>query len=991
MHHLSSEMSEWSVDSTARFSCKKDNREFNMCDDCQSCLFTTKLNDSTEWLLRADQTSKRRFITGILVRCKSVEILENILHVLQVTLGKDFTYARTRVKAYTPRDVKIWRSDKILHPDLLRMSETDTWEWFTNSPTWTKSKYLMGILCLCDPELLHMLGNLVRVLIAGEKLELLKFNTAKKDGWTELDKVAVRNQRKSSSVVDSEDPAVMVVPRSSTSMSGVSLHRDFMRGLPVDIAKRILGLLDTSSLQSCRQVSPHWQYLTEEILTELRVKKMVEDQAMVMQGSSCSGANPAYAKIREVLVPFREDDKYIHPTQLFCKYKKDSRGFESVYMDVKTKAVEMEERNVYCGVFNILVLLDREDPSRVAHYSGGRVVALGSRDRMVHLLDIPLLKEVPSRLQGHVGSVRAVLVCEERSLVISASYDLTIRCWNLNTGTCTLLLTGHTGTINCLDLHGHILVSGARDCKVKVWSLLSGHCLTRLKFGHRKPVQCVKIHTPVVFSGCEGGLVKMWDTEVATLLKVMDGHHGCVRCLFFDQWHVLSGGSDGQVLAWSTNSAFKKSLMNFPHPREVSTLSFLFLRVITGCADGKIRIFNFLSGDCLRVIKISTHQSTVLSLHAHHNNILVNSSSRVLLLQFAQECWDYTAKAERTLGGAGVLTPPQDPPLCKLLHTASMCPAAPGARQARGARMAPSHHARSSSAPSMQWHARENPPVTSKCVMTLSERAVGERVRKRGLHHPVTPAQVLLKVGSPSQQPHSCDLASSNMKLNAGVRDAWGPLPPDPNKQQQSGGSHPPPPHPLHPSPPLPCKTPKRPHSAPGLSQSSFKGMVKIYTPLRTHTVNLHLRDSLHSGQIRSSIPSPMLVQPRSGRGIYEQPSYPERQQSVSRARRVGALTTVGEVDVRLARPEFRRSAGKPPGRRVDMETSDIKPMKAHNPLDPFREHGGFQLKTDTEVEEFIQAQSDLHRPTTHAKVTEKQCRTAWKLKIRGVSARGYT
>lgn len=48
-------------------------------------------------------------------------------------------------------------------------------------------------------------------------------------------------------------------------------------------------------------------------------------------------------------------------------------------------------------------------------------------------------------------------------------------------------------------------------------------------------------------------------------------------------------------------------------------MSFLFLRIITGCMDGKIRIFNFLTGDCLRVIKTNIKQCPVLSLHTHHN------------------------------------------------------------------------------------------------------------------------------------------------------------------------------------------------------------------------------------------------------------------------------------------------------------------------------------------------------------------------------------
>ncbi|XP_036427711.1 CMT1A duplicated region transcript 1 protein [Colossoma macropomum] len=1062
-----SDHSEPSADSAVRLSCRTRSGEFSTCGRCQSCVCTANLSGSAQWLLSAGEAAKRRFLTGILVRCRSVEILEKVQNVLQVTLGKDFTYARSHVKAVSQEEFRDCGCG---------MSMMDTWEWFSKSPNWTKSNYLLGVLSLCDTELLHMLGNLVSVLIAREKRGFLQFNTAGMDDdcsslseshysfhsgdhpeldlliqasstykpvyecfphetqdncaaeilhrseptknaiWSELEEVTFRGRRGKDSDThsdSSEDPALMVVPRSSKSMSGVSLHRDFIRRLPVDIAKRILGLLDTATLQHCKLVSQHWRYLTEEILRENEVKKMVENQAMVLQGSSSLGVNPVYARIREVLVPLREEEMYIQPLAISPK-SKNVRDFESAYVGVKTKAVEMEERNVYCGVFNILVLLDREDPSRVIHYSGGHMVAVGSKDRMVHLLDVSLLKEVPLRMQGHAGSVRAVLVCEERDLVISASYDLSIRCWSLKTGACTLLLWGHMGTINCLDLHANLLVSGARDCRVKVWNLQTGQCCERLKFRHRKPVVCVKISASLVLSGCEGGQVKMWEMEKAALLKVVDGHQGCVKCLFFDQWHILSGGSDGQVLAWSTNADFTKSLMTFHHPKEVLTLSFLFLRVITGCADGKIRIFNFLTGDCLRVIKISTNQSPILSLHAHSNNILVNSSSRVLLLRFSQERWDYSAQSERRsalhlpLNGIAerkALSASSKPKTCK--------------RDGRARARVFSHHTRSLSAPPTQqahaaqsmhpatWNERHDQqtsglspsrPIsghsrdtqTPRSTATGSdlcklhgERAVREHVKKRGVHRPMTAPQMLLKV-HPTQQPHSCDLAMSNMRLNAAVRDAWGPSPTGLEPQTRTSPSPPPP------------KAPKRPHSTPKpRTESCYKGTVKIYTPLRTHTVDLHLQPSLHSRNVYSSIPPPTLVQPQTGLGIHEPLSHPKpksrQPQTACGVRKVGAFTTTAEEDVQSPQKMFMRSIVKHPGRHVDFDLPS-KPRRAHIPLDPFRERGGFQLKTDTELEELIQAQAQLHHMPTHtAEDNERQRKTAWKLKIKGVPPYDYT
>lgn len=127
------------------------------------------LHGNPGWLLGAGQETKRRFLTGILLRCRSTEILENIQNVLQVTSGKDFTYARSRVKV----ECRDW-GEGGLGARLIRTRMTALWEKFSRSPNWAKSKYLLEILSQCDTELLHMLGNLVRVLIARYKRGFLQ-------------------------------------------------------------------------------------------------------------------------------------------------------------------------------------------------------------------------------------------------------------------------------------------------------------------------------------------------------------------------------------------------------------------------------------------------------------------------------------------------------------------------------------------------------------------------------------------------------------------------------------------------------------------------------------------------------------------------------------------------------------------------------------------------------------------------------------------------
>lgn len=144
-----------------------------------TCHYTNKLYSSTQWLIGAGETAKRRFLTGILMRCQSLEILQNVQNVLQVTLGKDFTYTRSRSRVKAGDMVTI--SSSAPDAKLLGKEMLNTWEWFKNSPNLTKTNYFLGLLTFCDAELLYMLGNLARVLIAREKrnLNFLRCNTGK--------------------------------------------------------------------------------------------------------------------------------------------------------------------------------------------------------------------------------------------------------------------------------------------------------------------------------------------------------------------------------------------------------------------------------------------------------------------------------------------------------------------------------------------------------------------------------------------------------------------------------------------------------------------------------------------------------------------------------------------------------------------------------------------------------------------------------------------
>ena len=71
---------------------------------------------------------------------------------------------------------------------------------------------------------------------------------------------------------------------------------------------------------------------------------------------------------------------------------------------------------------------------------------------------------------------------------ISASYDKTLKVWDLKSGQCVMTLQGHTDTVYSVAvLPNGNAISASYDNTLKVWDLKSGQCVMTLQ-GHTDSV-----------------------------------------------------------------------------------------------------------------------------------------------------------------------------------------------------------------------------------------------------------------------------------------------------------------------------------------------------------------------------------------------------------------------------------------------------------------------------------------------------------------------
>ncbi|XP_025719935.2 F-box and WD repeat domain containing protein 10B isoform X2 [Callorhinus ursinus] len=1018
------------------FCCEKGDSSVPVCQKCETCVLAWKIFSTKEWFRRVGEVPQRRFLVSILEQLDSFYLLHYFQNILQTTQGKDFIYSRSRINL-SRKEGKIVRSslNQILDKTV-KQKMREMLYWFGRSTHRTKANYTLLLLQMCDPKLLLMAANVIRGLFlrqqnsvaddnaqcetsdvfwaastknasfpssrASEKeksLENMGVEASNTEGqWkssiqciSEMNRLFSRKADLSKAEYTPSDLLVDLDVVKDLS-SGVSKYRDFIHYLPIHLSKYILSMLDKNNLNRCASVSQHWAMLVQQVKVDLSMHTFIQSHITFLQGSYTKGIDPNYANRLFVPVPkITDNGKCMRVKNQKWKLRiKNDYNLWAAYQNQETQQVQMEERNVFCGTYNIRILSDTWDRNRVIHYSGGDLVAVSS-NRKIQLLDVIQVKELPIEFRGHAGSVRTLFLCEEENFLLSGSYDLSIRSWDLKSGACIRIFNGHQGTITCMDLYKNRLVSGARDCQVKEWDVETGKCLKTFK--HKDPILATRINDTYIVSSCERGLVKVWHIVMAQLVKTLSGHEGAVKCLCFDQWHLLSGSTDGLVMAWSMVGKYERCLMAYKHPKEVLHVALVFLRVISACADGKIRIYNFLNGNCLKVMKANGRGDPVLSFFIQGNRMVINTESNILMFQFENVKWQYSldqakqkkkdkeedweenglteipsrssiqafslrdsTSSKQTVAQESLLSKPYR---SRVLLRAARVPTEVllEGPPSQGRSKSPQRDGKKRASPLSKEAKSLGGHTTKEDEEKVPPGDLIKRSKKKRWQIPMSADQFLLTVNA-LQQVHNSGEFAYPRRPQTQVIDAWGPSISHPRKVLSFKGKS------------IQQAVDRLRWSNPPID------VTQTSIPLETQKLQPNLKNSLHSPRVQSTIPQPAIICPRFAVALKG-----EGQETGSINRTVRPCSPLTSLQV--IKPN--RMLAPP----VDRRTKSVKKERPrfYTTLDPFRMNTKFMLLTVKEEKEYGEAKMKEFQARKPSEVVnpEKARRAAWIRKIKGL------
>lgn len=107
------------------------------------------------------------------------------------------------------------------------------------------------------------------------------------------------------------------------------------------------------------------------------------------------------------------------------------------------------------------------------------------------------------------------MISSDGAYALSASWDKSLRLWELSTGNTTRTFVGHTNDVLSVSFSAdnRQIVSGSRDRSIKLWNTLGDCKFTITDKGHTEWVSCVRFspnpQNPVIVSAGWDKLVKV--------------------------------------------------------------------------------------------------------------------------------------------------------------------------------------------------------------------------------------------------------------------------------------------------------------------------------------------------------------------------------------------------------------------------------------------------------------------------------------------------
>ncbi|KAH9819208.1 WD40-repeat-containing domain protein [Melampsora americana] len=238
-------------------------------------------------------------------------------------------------------------------------------------------------------------------------------------------------------------------------------------------------------------------------------------------------------------------------------------------------------------------------------------------------------------LKGHTQPISALDFTSPYGQLVSASFDQTLKVWDLISGDEIRELIGHKGMIKCLQVEDQICITAGIDGQIRIWDLsidssndlmesnsrdsnqvqededqmesIQSPCIRKLE-GHTQPITSLYFDQSCLVTGSSDKTIRQWDLETGQNVLTMD--------ILWAMQHSHSTSStklnpsNPSISDFDFDLNSKSSLINSSlfHPNHeiehdfVGGIQFWGYALASGSADGCVRMWDMRTGQAHRTL-----------------------------------------------------------------------------------------------------------------------------------------------------------------------------------------------------------------------------------------------------------------------------------------------------------------------------------------------------------------------------------------------------
>mmetsp|Transcript_26346 Transcript_26346/g.39489 ORF Transcript_26346/g.39489 Transcript_26346/m.39489 type:complete len:546 (-) Transcript_26346:86-1723(-) len=255
--------------------------------------------------------------------------------------------------------------------------------------------------------------------------------------------------------------------------------------------------------------------------------------------------------------------------------------------------------------------------------------------------------------KGHSNFCFSVAFSPQGNLLVSGSFDETVKLWDVRSGECVATLPAHSDPVTGVDFNrdGTCIVSSSHDGLIRIWDVSTGECLKTIYAEGNPPVTFVK-YSPngkFILSGTLDGKLRLWNVagNFATMLDRngasvgsvgggggASGGAGGVGGAGGSHGHILGRSNSNSGLGISTAQGRGGQCTKTYYGGHVNSKYCIFSAfnvsnlkrqsIVTGSEDGNVYVYDLQTRNVKQVLK-NAHSDACLAVAAHDSKELLAS------------------------------------------------------------------------------------------------------------------------------------------------------------------------------------------------------------------------------------------------------------------------------------------------------------------------------------------------------------------------------